>query len=138
MTFSHDFFFPKFKNSMIFPRLEKLSPFFQVLFFICFDFLFRYFKLCFNVSLLDPCSLFSVLFFNPVSINFTDQNSPRNGTKTAKRPHSWLKSAIKPVLYTLGRPPVINDQFSQYFSVAVNDRFSCNKKAQVACLFSRL
>ena len=30
-----------------------------------------------------------------VSISFRDQNSPRNSTKTAKRPHSWLKSEKK-------------------------------------------
>ena len=29
-----------------------------------------------------------------VSTNFTDQNSSRKSTKTAKRPHSWLKSAM--------------------------------------------
>ena len=48
-----------------------------------FDFLFR---------LVSLTSALYVSLKPFVSMNFTDQNSPRNSTKTAKRPHSWLKS----------------------------------------------
>ena len=60
----------------------------------CFHFWFPCFVLI-SQALFWWVSFRSLLFIFKPLFRFADQNSPRNSTKATKRPHSWLKSAMR-------------------------------------------